>query len=136
MRDLELMVDGDRDGLVEDGLLLERLPLKHLPALIDPHLRGVADLRAVGEIAPGVVPFAREQVNQPRIASEAGGGVSGDPLRGDPGIHRPRPQGRGVTSSLTSESAYLAGSSSRAGPVSHPRRAASRSAFVAQSALD
>ncbi len=83
MRHLELMVDGDRDGLIEDRLLLERLAFEDLPALLEADLRGVADLRAFREVLPRRIPVAAELADEIRIELKTGGGIGRNPIRRD-----------------------------------------------------
>jgi len=81
------MIDGQRNGLVGDGLLNKSLPLEHLPALLDADLNGVADLRAFGLIAPILFfPTAIELADQLQVILEVDRRILRDPRRCDEGI--------------------------------------------------
>lgn len=88
MRDLKLMIDRDRDGLVQDRLLLERLPFIDLPALLDANLRRVADLGAVWQVFPRAIPCAIELPDETNGVLEADRAICGYPRWRDEGVRK------------------------------------------------
>ncbi len=86
MRDLELMVDGERNRLIEDGLNLERLSFKDDIARRQPNLGRVPDLRAIRFIFPCVVPRPIKFRDQRDVRIKGSGAVRRNPCRSQPGI--------------------------------------------------